>query len=364
MRILLACAHTGGHIYPALAVAGELRERMPDTSVLFVGGTREIQNKILSDAGYEMKKIPVVGLPRKLSPALVTFVGKLGISIVRSMQIIRGFKPSLVMSTGGYVAGPPIIAACVLGVPVVMQEQNSYPGITTKYLARFAEVVFLGFEDAARYLKAHPGTVVTGNPVRKEIGTGNRTDAAAKFGLDPGLKTVLVFGGSQGSRAINTAFSGIVEKLGEHDLQVIWQTGAAEFERWRSYDGAAQGKIKVVPYLDAMSDAYTAADLVVARAGAMSIAEITVCGLPAIFIPLPTAAERHQEHNARSLVEAKAASMILEENLSPDVLEREIMGILTSDKRCADMSAASRQLGKRDAAGRIAEFIIERFGMN
>ncbi|HDY88434.1 MAG TPA: undecaprenyldiphospho-muramoylpentapeptide beta-N-acetylglucosaminyltransferase [bacterium] len=364
MRIIFTGGGTGGHIYPALAVAEEILNKKPQSKILFIGGTRNIESEIIGKAGFVMKTIKVTGLPRKITPQIFTFIWNLGLSIINSMRIIRGFKPSLIMGTGGYVSGPPIIAAWTMGIPIVLQEQNSYPGITTKKLARFARIVFLGFQDATGYFGKNAKTLVTGNPVRKNIQTVTRDKASTAFGLDPGLKTVLVFGGSQGAHSINCVLSEIVEDIAELDIQVIWQTGNNEYDEWKRFDGCSGGKIKVVPYIDTMSNAYAASDLVVCRAGAMTMAEITACGLPGIFIPLPNAAENHQEYNARSLVNSGAASIILERELTPGNLRREIIGIVTSDEKLKEMSEQSEKLGIRDAASVIAGIIIEQYGMN
>ena len=364
MRILFTGGGTGGHIYPAIAVAEQILNKSPGSEILFIGGIRKIEKKIIDDAGFVMKTIQVKGLPRKISPALIPFIWKLGLSVITSMQIIRGFKPSVIMGTGGYVSGPPIIAARTMGIPVVLQEQNSYPGITTKKLARFARIVFLGFQDAKVYFGEKVNTIVTGNPVRKDIRTGDRNAASAEFGLDSELKTILVFGGSQGSQAINCALAEIVEDIANHSIQVIWQTGANEFNEWKGYDDCSGGRVRVVPYIDDMRSAYAASDLAVCRAGAMTIAEITACGLPGIFIPLPTAAENHQEYNAKSLVDSGAASMIPEKDLTPGTLKSEILGVITSEERLKVMSRKSGELGILDAADTIAGIIIEQFGMN
>ena len=362
MKIVFAGGGTGGHIYPALAVAKEIMNRQPGAEVLFVGGTKGIERKIVSDAGYTLETIPVSGLPRKVSLSMVGFFWKLGVSIVMSRRVLKRFRPSVVMATGGYVSGPPIIAALSLGLPTVILEQNSYPGITNRKLGRFADIVFLGFQDAAPFFERKAETMVTGNPVRDTISAGRRDESARKFGLDPSLRTVLVFGGSQGSAAINRAVSGAAESIAARDIQVLWQTGALEYTMWKPFDKRCDGRIRVVPYIDAMEHAYAAADCVVARAGAMSIAEITACGLPAVFIPLPTAAANHQELNAQSLVTAGAAAMIIEKNLTSDSLEREIVRILLSQERIAAMSRASKNLGRPEAAKNIAGIILERYG--
>jgi len=364
LRILFTAGGTGGHIYPALAVAEEILDLQPDTQVLFISGSREMERKIITDAGYEVESIPVRGMPRKLSGSIVPFIWRLGCAVLRSRRIIRGFRPSVVLGTGGYVSGPPVFAAWSMGIPVFLQEQNSFPGVTTKHMSRFAEVVFLGFQDAVAYFGSKVCTKVTGNPVRKNIRPGDRETAAKRFGLAPDMKTVLVFGGSQGAHAINEAVAGIVEDLAKLPLQVIWQTGTMEFDQWRRFDGAARGKVRVLSYIDAMGDAYTASDLAVSRAGAMTIAEVTACGLPSVLIPLPTAAENHQEHNARSLADAGAAVMIRERDLTPEALKREITDIMTVKDRLSEMAEHARSFGRYDAAHTIAEVIIGYFGEN
>jgi UDP-N-acetylglucosamine--N-acetylmuramyl-(pentapeptide) pyrophosphoryl-undecaprenol N-acetylglucosamine transferase len=361
MRVVFAGGGTGGHVYPALAVAEELMKDRLDSDILFIGGNRGIEQKIVKDSGFRVKTIPICGFPRKLSPAIITFTWKLGISIIRSLAILIKFKPDVIMATGGYVSGPPVIAASIVHIPVTIQEQNSFPGMTNRKLARFSDMVFLGFENAKRFFTGKVKTIYTGNPVRKEIGCGNRENGARAFNLDPAVKTLLVFGGSQGSQAINGVFSQIVESLAKRGIQVLWQTGEKEYPVRKKYDGLG-GKIHVLPYIDRMADAYSASDLVLSRSGAMSIAEITSCGLPAIFVPLPTASENHQEYNARSIEDAGGAVLILERDLDPEKLKREICEVLDSDDRRNAMREASRLMGKPDAAHTIAKILIECYG--
>ena len=260
MRIMFAGGGTGGHIYPAIAIAGEIVIRIPDAEILFMAGTKGMERRIIGAAGYDMVAIPAAGLPRKLSPALVPFAWKLTASIVKSLSVIRRFRPSVLIATGGYVSGAPLIASHVLGIPSVIQEQNSYPGITNRKLAGYADIVFLGFGDAERFFPAGKDIRITGNPVRKDMGTGDRGEAAKLFGLDPDVPTVLVFGGSQGSRALNGALAGAAEKIAGRGIQLLWQTGRNEFERYGTLDGSSGGRIRVVPYIDDMVSAYAAAD--------------------------------------------------------------------------------------------------------
>lgn len=358
---MFAGGGTGGHIYPALAIAGELLKRKSDTEIIFVAGTRGIERSILEKAGYRMETISVASLPRRLSPSLLTFAWKLGTSTLAARSYIKAFKPSVVIATGGYVSGPPILAARLCGVPVVIQEQNSYPGITTKKLARFADTVMLGFADAAKHFGKSTKTIETGNPVRNAIGTAVRESSSPLFGFDPAKKTVLVFGGSQGAHALNVVMTETAPMLADRGFQVLWQTGRLDYDSYRSFDGYGGGLLKVTQYIDDMVSAYGASDMVVSRAGAMTVAEITRCGLPSVLVPLPTAAENHQEFNARSLAYRGAAVVLLERNLTPGLLETTVSGILGDDNRYKTMADASKNLGEKDAAGNIADMIIERY---
>jgi len=361
---MFAGGGTGGHIYPALAVADEIKRKQPEAEFLFIGGTKGREQKIVANSGFPVETIPVTAMPRSISPKILGFTVKLGVSILKSRRYIRKFKPAVVMATGSYISGPPMMAALSMGVPLVIHEQNTYPGITNRKLGRYADIVFLGFEGAEKNFNGNVKATVTGNPVRAEIGKAQRDESARAFGFDPWLKTVLVFGGSQGARAINKALSGAVEAIADKGIQVIWQTGDREYEEYSSYDGRSEGRIRTYKYIDNMAQAYAAADLVVARAGAMSISEINVCRLPAVFIPFAAAAGNHQEYNARMIVDEGAASVIFERELTSSLLEREIIRIVTSDERLAAMSKASERLGKKNAAGVIAGIIIDRYGVN
>lgn len=359
MRLIFTAGGTGGHIYPALSIAAAIMKKLPGTQILFITGMKEMEKKIITGEGYTYKTLPVIGMPRKLSPSIGGFIWKLGISVLKSFSIISGFRPAAVIATGGYVSGPPVMAAAFSGIPVFIQEQNSFPGITTKRLAGKAKRVFLGFSEAEKYYGKSVKITVTGNPVREIIGTGKRQESASFFGLDPEKRTLLVFGGSQGAGAINKAMVDTVEKVAVSGIQIIWQTGVIEFEKYKKY---SDGMVKVLPYIDNMNMAYSASDLAVARAGAMTIAELTASGLPAIFIPLPTAAENHQEFNASALLNAGAASLIHERDLNSGILFDRIMGILSSDEKLHSMSKASSNMGRKDAAGVIAEAVLKEIG--
>ncbi len=364
MNILFAAGGTGGHIYPAVAVAHEMTRLQPETGILFLTGRRKLEEQIIRNAGFECRTLPVVGLPRRLSARMLPFAWNLGVSILKARGTVTDFAPSVVFSTGGYVSGPTVMAARMSGVPVVIQEQNSFPGMANRRLGKKADLILLGMEGARKYFTAAGETVVTGNPVRPGIIGAGRVAAASTFGLDPGKKTVLVFGGSQGARAINMVFAVTAHRLADRGVQVIWQTGSGEYPEYRSLDGGPGGLVRVLEFIDTMGEAYAASDLVVSRAGAMTIAEITACGLPSVLVPLPTAAANHQEWNARELEKAGAAVVVTEDELNPERCEQAILGILGSESELTSRSAASASLGRIDAAERIAELIIGRYGDN
>jgi UDP-N-acetylglucosamine--N-acetylmuramyl-(pentapeptide) pyrophosphoryl-undecaprenol N-acetylglucosamine transferase len=361
MTVAFTAGGTGGHIYPAIAVAEELKRMDPEIDIRFISGTREIERTIIENAGYPLQTISVIGMPRSLSPRLAVFAVKLGTAAIRSFRILREMKPSCLLATGGYVSGPPVLAAYILGIPVLLQEQNSYPGIATRRLAKFSDVVFLGFADAGQYF-GKASRILTGNPVRRGIEKTSRNEGASAFGLDPAKKTALVFGGSQGAHMVNKAISSIVDDIVSAGYQLIWQTGAGEYEQWSGL--SRQGSIAITPYIDKMNCAYAVSDIVIARAGAMTIAELNQCGLPSILVPLPTAAENHQEYNARSLETVGAARVILERDLTPETLKSELFGLLENDSVRETMSSSSRKLGGGDAARMIAEYIFNNCSEN
>lgn len=357
---MLAGGGTGGHIYPAIAVADELKMRVPDCEILFIGGTRGIERKIVNASGYTVKTVEIMGMPRRPSPAFLPFTVKLGKSIMKCRGYIKQFKPSVVISTGGYVSGPAVLAALSLRTPIAMIEGNAYPGITNRAIARFADIVFLGVEETFKHLPALKEAIITGIPVRKGIDSADRFEAADVYSFDPAVRTLLIFGGSQGSRAINKAVSAAVKDIADSGIQVLWQTGHAGHEEFRLLESDT---VRIVPYIERMELAYALADLVIARAGMMSIAEMTACGLPGILIPLPTAAENHQERNARALAEAGAAEMILERDLDGAGLARRVTELMNGDS-LAGMAGASKRLGNNKAASMIVDALISRLGVN
>ncbi|MCB0292480.1 MAG: undecaprenyldiphospho-muramoylpentapeptide beta-N-acetylglucosaminyltransferase [Calditrichaeota bacterium] len=312
-RVLIAGGGTGGHVYPALAIIDGLREK-GSFEFLYVGGNGGIETRIVPPREIPLEAIWISGFARSLSLKNLLFPIKLAVSMVQSWQIIRKFRPDVAVGTGGYVSGPVMYVAARRGVPVLIQEQDVYPGITTRLLARYARRICLSFAAAQEHLSPHRAKLtVTGNPVRAGLAGANRVAAREKWQLQADKMTLLIFGGSQGARAINRAMAAILpEILAESELQVLWQTGSSQYQDVCDRYPEPPDTVKIVPYIDDMSEAYAAADLIVSRAGANSLAELAVVGRPAILVPYPYAAGDHQAHNSR-MVEAQGAALMVEE---------------------------------------------------
>jgi UDP-N-acetylglucosamine--N-acetylmuramyl-(pentapeptide) pyrophosphoryl-undecaprenol N-acetylglucosamine transferase len=354
MKVLIAGGGTGGHVYPGIAVAEELKRLQPQAEVVFVGGRRGLEAQAVPETGFRIRFIQVRGFPRQAwwrwpGAALANAVG-----FVQAIGVLLRERPDVVLGTGGYVSGPVSFAAFLLGRPLVLQEQNSVPGVTNRWLARVADEVHLSFTEARAWFKRKDNLKVTGNPVRAHILGGDRATALQEFGLAEGRPTVFVFGGSRGAHRINEAALEAMRRLkGRVDLQWILQTGREDFEWARRTIESEQLPARVMTFLRKIHLAYAAADLVVCRSGAMTLAEIAACGTPAILIPYPYAAHNHQEVNAHNLVERGAAALILDRELNGERLAREIAHLLADRQTLRRMSAHARTFARLDAAERI-----------
>lgn len=355
---------TGGHLYPALALADALRERRPDVRVFFVGARRGIEARVLPERGVEHALLPIEGARRGAVFANVRVARALVSSLARVAALFHQLRPSLVVVTGGYAGAPAGIVAGAMRISLVLQEQNSVPGMTTRLLSRWAREVHLAFPEAVPALPAgaRQRARVTGNPVRPPV-TRARAEAAAGFGVDPGARIVLVVGGSQGARALNDAVLGAIAgvadgSLGRPDrLQLLWATGPSHLEGIR---GALErfGNpmwVRAQGYIDEMPDALALADLAVSRAGAMATSEFLAWGIPSILVPFPSAAADHQARNAEALESAGAAVHLPETGLTPASLWTRVTGLVDDDGARRTMAAAARVRGRPDAAREIAE---------
>jgi UDP-N-acetylglucosamine--N-acetylmuramyl-(pentapeptide) pyrophosphoryl-undecaprenol N-acetylglucosamine transferase len=346
MRIVIAGGGTGGHLYPGLALAHEFMRLRPGSSVLFVGTERGLEARVVPREGFELATIRVRGIVgRGVWRAVATLV-RLPVALAQAWAVLRRFRPDLVVGVGGYAAGPTIVAARLTRRAVVLLEQNVLPGLTTRLLAPLADVVVAAFEDSRAACRGQ--VEVLGNPVRRAVVAAGRTAL-------PDAPALLVFGGSQGAVAINRAVTGALGRLAAiRGLSIVHQTGPTDHATTQRAYAAAGVTAKVEPYLDDMGAAYASAALVVSRAGATTVAELTACGRPAVLIPYPHAAHGHQERNARALEAAGAAQVILERDLSGERLGEVVAELLGDRPRLARMAEASRALGRPDAGEEIA----------
>lgn len=312
-KFILSGGGTGGHIYPAIAIANELKLQFPDAEFLFVGARDKMEMQKVPQAGYEIKGLWIAGLQRKLTLQNMMFPLKLASSLLESRRIIKKFKPNVVIGTGGFASGPLLQAAGSAGIPTVVQEQNSFPGITNKLLSKKANKICVAYQNLERFFPKEK-IVLTGNPVRQDLIDieSKRDEAIAFYGLDPNKKTLLVLGGSLGARRINQLIEKELQNFLSQNVQVIWQCGKLYFEDYKKYN---QPNVKVVDFIERMDFVYAASDVIISRAGASSVSELCIVGKPVIFIPSPNVAEDHQTKNAQAIVDAKGAILLKESEL-------------------------------------------------
>ncbi len=324
---------------------------------LYIGSSEGLEKELIANAGYEFEGLDVSGLPRKISISGASSLYRAIKAVGRARAILKGFKPDVVVGTGAYVSVPVVLAAASMGVPTVIHEQNAIPGLANRALGRLASGIAISFEETRRFFPRKP-VELTGNPVREDILTADRASARRALNLDPEGTVVLIFGGSRGARRLNDAAIGGAEKLLKYGIDVIHSAGSADYERVKgALAGLIGAKYAVFPYITDMASAYAAADLVVSRSGASTVAEITARGLASLLVPYPYATGRHQEANARILESAGAAKVVTDEELTPERLVAEL-GSLLMDRRALDrMKSVAKKLGKPDAAPRLAALV-------
>jgi UDP-N-acetylglucosamine--N-acetylmuramyl-(pentapeptide) pyrophosphoryl-undecaprenol N-acetylglucosamine transferase len=354
IRVMFAGGKTGGHILPAVAMAIEFKKRFPRSQIAFVGTQEGLESTIVPGHGFQLLLIQARGISRRSYLSNLSLLFYLPKGLCQAFKMISRRRPHLVVGTGGYVSFPVVLLASLMNVPVMIQEQNSYPGIATRVLAHFADRVCLSYPESRMYFPPGGKFNVIGNPVRPDLACRERREALKAFGLEEGRKTVFVFGGSQGARAINRALLECLDCL-KPDWQILWQTGERDFAEISRMVRDREIACKVYPFIEDMASAYACSDLVVSRAGALTLAEITACRKPAILIPFPFAAADHQRHNARTLERAGAAYMILEKDLTPKNLSGAILSLLSDDARLHQMAEKSRSLGKPDATPQLVD---------
>jgi UDP-N-acetylglucosamine--N-acetylmuramyl-(pentapeptide) pyrophosphoryl-undecaprenol N-acetylglucosamine transferase len=359
MKLLVAGGGTGGHIYPGIAVAEEVRRLRPDTEFLFVGSERGLESRVVPEAGFQLETLPARGVVRTSVWRLPGAAIQNGIALLRARGLIARFHPDVVLCTGGYVSWPVGMAAYLARRPLLLQEQNSVPGLANRVLSMLAVEVHVAFSEARQYLWRKDRLKLSGNPVRRVILSGDRRTARGRFGLEEGPPTVFVFGGSRGAKRITEAALEALRHLkGTLACQLILQTGKEDFAAARARAEASGMHVIVLPYVNDIHQAYAVADLVVCRAGAMTLAEIAACGVPAILVPFPHSAYDHQVKNAESLAERGAASLILDAELTGERLAQEILRLLRDRETLVRYSTHARTFARLDAAERIGKSLI------
>lgn len=363
LKVILAGGGTGGHIYPAIAIANEFKYRFPESDILFIGTRKGLEKELVPKNSFNLEFISAIGLARSLKKELFFLPFYVLKSLLESRALLKKYQPDIVVGTGGYVSLPVLFMASLRGKKTLIQEQNSYPGISTRILALFANRVCLSYQNSISYFPLKEKLRVLGNPIRKEIISGSREEGLRKFNLKPDKKTVLIFGGSQGSRRINQAIREGISHLEQiKDIQLLWQTGSNDFEGIKDFMKEVNITSTVLPFIQEMSLAYAAADLLVCRAGALTLAEVTACGKPSILIPYPFATADHQRYNAISLKEKGAAEVILEKELKGENLANLIVELLKNENKLKEMSKNARILAKPMAASQIVDEMEELLG--
>lgn len=364
MKAIITGGGTGGHIYPALAIARKLKDKKWD--VLYIGSQNSQEEKIVPEKGFKLETVAAAPLPRKITPLLARTIILSAKGFFQARKLIKRFNPDIVFGTGGFVAGPIVLAAVLSGYKTIIHEQNVYPGITNRLLSLAVDRIALNFEEAIAYfpVKKNNKFVVTGNPIRESILTTKRRDGIEKLQLDHHRKTLLVFGGSQGSQTINQAMIDVCKVFaGKSWLQIIYITGTKNYQEVKKklkkigFDFANTDNIKIFPYLHNMEFAYAAADLIVYRAGATGLAEITARGIPSILIPYPYAAGDHQQYNAGVLKKEGAAVVISDDKLNAKYLVNCIKKLFNETGLLKKMRDNSKKIGKPEAAAELIKEI-------
>lgn len=360
MRVLISGGGTGGHIYPAIAIADALKAKEANIDILFVGANGRMEMTKVPAAGYQIEGLDIAGFQRKLTLKNLSFPFKVMKSLLRASKIIKEFKPDVGVGVGGYASGPAMYSLASKGIPLLLQEQNSYPGITNKILASKASKICTAYPSMDKFFSQEK-IVFTGNPVRTdllEVGD-KRQEACSHFGLDPQKKTCLIVGGSLGARTLNQAMAGQTEAVkAASDVQFIWQIGAAHESAFINSATAKLDNVVATKFIDRMDLAYGIGDVMIARAGALTISELSIVGMPTVLVPSPNVSEDHQTKNAMALVDNNAAMMV-KDNEAVDRLVNDAISLLNDKDKQETLSSNVRKLGKPSAAIDIAELVIQ-----
>lgn len=357
-RIMIAGGGTGGHVYPAIAIADELKERFPEAEILFVGAKGRMEMEKVPKAGYPIRGLWISGLQRRLTWSNLLFPIKLIWSYLRAWGFISAFKPDIAIGVGGYASGPLVHVATFRGIKTLVQEQNSYAGITNRLLGKRVDRICVAYEGMERWFPSDR-IVLTGNPVRKDLVEldGKKEEACEHFHLDGNRPVLLVLGGSLGAKAINESLLQHAKGLENEGLEIIWQTGKRYLEEVKGELGEEDAYIHVHPFIERMDLAYAAADMVVARAGAISVSEIAAAGKPAIFVPSPNVAEDHQTKNAQALVD-KNAALLVKDDRAKEELGDKILYLMKNEEERDQLARNMKAAGSLNAVGKIVDEAI------
>lgn len=359
MRILIGGGGTGGHIYPALALARYAQAKDGSTEIIFVGSAAGLESKIVPSAGFTLVTIPARGFQRsfkQLGAMLKDFFG----GLKRSLKLLGEYRPNVVLGTGGYVAAPLVLSAVLKRIPVVIHEQNALPGMANRYLAPFVSKVCLSFAETAKRMPPFSKGFFTGNPRASEVSALSREEGCRHFGLDPGQKNILIYGGSQGALKLNQVITAYLkEELLPEGVNLIYVTGDIYHEAVIAELGDLPKQVRLYSYLDKMPEALAAADLTVTRSGATTLAELTALGVPALLVPSPNVVNNHQYYNARLLSDAGAAILIEEKYFTHYRLQEDINWLFSNPEQLREMSGKSKAMGMPDAAEKLYRCLKE-----
>ena len=355
-KFIISGGGTGGHIYPAIAIANELKSRFPKAEFLFVGAQDKMEMQKVPQAGYAIKGLWIAGLQRKLTMQNLLFPVKLISSLWKSRSIIKSFKPDVVIGTVGFASGPLLQMANSLNIPTLIQEQNSYPGITNKLLSKKANKICVAYENLDRFFP-NDKMILTGNPVRQDLISidSKRAEAIKYFNLDPDKKTLLILGGSLGARRVNQLIEKELDFFASQNVQIIWQCGKFYLDEYKKFDS---NNVQVLAFIDRMDLVYAAADFVISRAGASSVSELSIVGKPVLFIPSPNVAEDHQTKNAKSIVDKKGALMIKESELDEN-FSSVFSDLVANENLQKQLSENIKKLAKVNATNDIVDEIVK-----
>ena len=355
-KFILSGGGTGGHIYPAIAIADELKKRYPDAEFLFVGANNRMEMQRVPQAGYSIKGLQIAGLQRKLSLKNLLLPFKLLKSLYQARQIIQKFQPDAVIGTGGYASAPTLKAAQWLKVPYFIQEQNSFAGITNKWVSKKANKIFVAYQNMEKFFPKAK-IQITGNPIREGLATiqDKNKNAFESFSLDENKFTLLVLGGSLGAKSINQLISSNLSFFQENEVQILWQCGKFYYDEYKEKQTEM---VQVRPFIENMNDAYAVADVIISRAGASSVSELCVVGKPVIFVPSPNVAEDHQTKNAQAIADEKAAILIKETELK-DNFQKIFLEIFNDKEKRKILSENIKALAKPNATKQIVDEIIK-----